>query len=72
MRNRFPGSCCVCREAVPPGAGYFERVSGASRRRYPRTYAGSGQWALRCAKCVDRGHPADDHAEEVRWDPRQS
>lgn len=57
MRNSYAGSCVICGRQVAVGAGYFERVTFDTRRRYPETHGRvRGQWALRCRACVGKGH----------------
>ena len=64
MHNQYPGPCCVCKRIVPAGKGRFESVTAKARRRWPKTYGRVvGAWAVRCADCIGKGHPADEGAE---------
>lgn len=44
MRNKFPGLCFRCGDAVPAGRGHFQRLAG--------------RWVVRCLKCVGKGNVA--------------
>lgn len=45
MRNKYPGRCADgCGTHVAEGEGYFEKVSGTTRK-----------WVVRCMACVVRG-----------------
>lgn len=50
MRNKFSGLCIRCCEYVKAGAGHPERIQG--------------KWAVRCLKCVGKGHPVEAMEKE--------
>ena len=59
MPNRYPGICYKCGNPVPVGAGVFEKVSHAARRKWPGLPSGI-RWQTQHHECA-REYARDAH-----------
>jgi hypothetical protein len=48
-RNKFSGTCYRCGKIVDPGAGHYEKVTYATRKKYGGWI---GSWLVQHASCA--------------------
>lgn len=61
--NRYAGNCLRCGSFVGVGAGFFEKANRKNDPRSPLHASVRGLWAVRCRKCVGRGHEKPNEQE---------
>lgn len=70
MRNKYPGSCCICNKLIPVGEGYIERdkIEKKFFVRCENCVGKGAPWKQKCHKCGKKLLAGEGHYKETKED----